>query len=241
MQQLWPPVAPDVEAKPLTDDELAEIYAYPPHLTGPYLRVNFVSSVDGAMTIDGVSGGLSSPADRRVFGLLRGLCEVILVGAGTVRAEKYAAARKPSRVTGLPPRIAVVTRSADLDPSGPMFTEMTVPTLVLTSPDAPAETVSRLVHSGAEVDRRGTSPADLVSALRDRGMHRVLCEGGPSVFGQLIAADAVDELCLTMTPQLLAGSAGRIASARSSVANRMRLATALTDEDVLLLRYERVR
>jgi riboflavin biosynthesis pyrimidine reductase len=237
--RLWPTGDPDNEANHLTDDELAQSYAYPDQLAAPYVRVNFVSSVDGGTSVNGVSHGLSSPADRRVFGLLRELCEVVLVGAGTARAEKYSGARRPSRVTGLPPRIAVVTRRAELDPRGPLFTDTDVPPLILTSPAVPPAKVAQLVEAGAEVDSRGTAPADLLTALRDRGLHRVLCEGGPSLFGELIAADAVDELCLTVAPLLVAGGTGRISSGAVAMTNRMRLAGVLTDQDVLLLRYRR--
>jgi riboflavin biosynthesis pyrimidine reductase len=239
--RLWPAGNQDPEASELTDDELARTYAYPDLLPAPHLRMNFVSSVDGAVTVAGVSGGLSSPADRRVFELLRELSEVILVGAGTARAEKYRGARRPSRATGLPPRIAVVTSRAELDPAGPLFTDTALAPLVLTSPAAPAANVDRLTSAGAEVVTRGTSPADLLAALDERGLRRVLCEGGPTLFGELIAADVVDELCLTITPLLVGGDAGRIARATRSATNRMRLAGALTDRDVLLLRYLRDR
>ena len=102
----------------------------------------------------------------------------------------------------------MVTRRAELDPRGPLFTATDVPPLVLTSPAAPPSKVAQLVEAGAEVDSRGTAPADLLTALWDRGLHRVLCEGGPSLFGELIAADAVDEQCLTVAPLLVAGGTG---------------------------------
>ena len=76
----------------LDDDALARCYAYPRHLERPWVRANFVNSIDGAFTVDGVSAGLGTDADHRVFGLLRELAEVIVVGAGTVRAENYGGA-----------------------------------------------------------------------------------------------------------------------------------------------------
>lgn len=238
MQSLWPPGADRTE---LTADELAAAYAYPEQLDAPYVRVNFVSSLDGSVAVLGLSGGLSSEPDRRVFGLLRELCEVVLVGAGTARAEGYRGARKPSRATGRPPRIAVVTSRAELDPQGPLLTDTSVPPLVLTTPTAPAGNVERLLAAGAEVDTRGTGPDRLLAALADRGLHRVLCEGGPSLFGQLIAADAVDELCLTWSPLLAGGDAGRIAKGPGQGTRGMRLAGLLTERDVLLTRYVRDR
>ncbi|HEY1974725.1 MAG TPA: pyrimidine reductase family protein [Pseudonocardia sp.] len=238
MQSLWPPGATGNE---LTADELAAVYAYPDQLDRPYLRVNFVSSLDGSVAVQGLSGGLSSAPDRVVFGLLRELCEVVLVGAGTARAEGYRGARKPSRATGRPPRIAVVTSSAQLDPHGPLLTDTSVPPLVLTTTAAPAENLDRLVAAGAEIDTRGTGPHELFAALAERGLNRVLCEGGPSLFGQLIAADAVDELCLTWAPLLAGGDAGRISRGSNQATRGMRLASLLTEQDVLLAHYRRDR
>ncbi|MBO0875584.1 MAG: dihydrofolate reductase family protein, partial [Pseudonocardia sp.] len=189
MRRLWPAA----DLGPLSDDELARAYAYPDGLRRPYLRVNFVASADGATTVRGVSGGLSSAPDRRVFGLLRRLAEVILVGAETVRTENYRGARKPSLATGVPPRIAVVTASAELDPGSPLFTDTSVPPLIMAAGGAPPEKLRRLAEAGAEVvtmDDELVTPAALLAALDTRGLRRVLCEGGSRLFGQLIAAGA---------------------------------------------------
>ena len=118
--------------------ELAAHYAYPECLGAPHVRVNFVASTDGAVTVDGRSAGLGSDADRRVFGTLRELAEVVLVGAGTVRAENYGGARKPTRGRADPPPIAVVTGSADHDPGARLFTDTRVAPIVRTGPDARA-------------------------------------------------------------------------------------------------------
>src|SRR6266702_4430564 len=77
----------------LDPDELVRLYTYPAALESPWFRVNFISSIDGAATVDGSSGALGGPADHAVFPLLRDLADVILVGAGTVRAENYGGAR----------------------------------------------------------------------------------------------------------------------------------------------------
>jgi len=131
--------------------ELAAHYAYPEGLGAPHVRVNFVASTDGAVTVDGRSAGLGSDADRRVFGTLRELAEVVLVGAGTVRAENYGGARKPTRGRADPPPIAVVTGSADLDPGARLFTDTRVAPIVLTGPDAPADRLRALQAAGADV------------------------------------------------------------------------------------------
>jgi 5-amino-6-(5-phosphoribosylamino)uracil reductase len=226
------------------DDELAELYGYPDELDRPWVRMNFVASADGAAAAAGLSAGLSSAPDRRVFGLLRGLAEVILVGAGTVRAENYRGARTPSRVSGVPPRIAVVTGSARLDPTAPLFTDTAVPPLILTGAAATEADRRRLVDAGAEVvatDGDPVTPGRVLAELDRRGLRRVLCEGGPRLFGQLLAADAVDELCLTVSPMLAGGGSGRIADGPDHPARAMRLAGALAEDGVLLLRYLRDR
>ncbi|MGD9526827.1 pyrimidine reductase family protein [Pseudonocardia sp.] len=222
-------------------DALAAQYAYPAGLTAPYVRVNFVSSVDGAVTVDGRSGGLGSAADRRVFGVLRELCDVVLVGAGTARAEDYRGARKPGRGRDTPPPIAVVTGSAGVNPKSRLLTDTAVPPIVLTLRTAPATRLEALADAGAEVvplDR--LTPDALLAELGRRGLYRVLCEGGPTLHGQLHAADAVDELCLTLSPLLAGGDSGRIAHGPAGATPRpMTLVHALHEDGTLLLRYAR--
>jgi riboflavin biosynthesis pyrimidine reductase len=214
-------------------------YAYPPDLDRPFVRVNFVSSVDGAVSVDGRSAGLGSPADKAVFGVLRELAEVVLVGAGTARAEKYRGARKPVRGTSTPPPIAVVTGSADLPVDSGLFTDTRVPTIVLTTAGAPADRREALREAGADVVLlEDLTPASLLAELARRGLHRVLCEGGPGLHGDLVAAGAVDELCLTVAPLLAAGEAGRIARGPAEPES-MELAHVLEEDGVLLLRYRK--
>jgi riboflavin-specific deaminase-like protein len=225
----------------LDDAALAARYAYPAELGAPFVRVNFVASVDGAVAVDGKSGGLGSPADQRLFGMLRQLADVVLVGAGTVRAEDYRGARRPTRGRDTPPPIAVVTGSADLDPAARLFTDTAVAPIVLTLDTAPRERRDRLAAAGADVVvLPHLTPDALLGELARRHLHRVLCEGGPSLFGELIAADAVDELCVTVAPLLAGGTAGRIARGPAGAQPRpMRLAGTLRAGDVLLLRYVR--
>jgi 5-amino-6-(5-phosphoribosylamino)uracil reductase len=226
---------------PMDGTALAVHYAYPDSLTAPWVRVNFVSSVDGAASMDGRSGGLGSDADRTVFGVLRELAEVVLVGAGTVRAEDYRGARRDTVGRDTPPPIAVVTGSADLDPRSRLFTDTRVPPVVLTLGSAPAERRERLADAGGDVVvLDDLAPASLLGELGRRGLHRVLCEGGPSLFGDLVAADAVDELCLTVAPLLAGGTAGRIARGPDGFPARpLTLVGALEADGTLLLRYGR--
>ncbi|OLT13267.1 hypothetical protein BJF78_22265 [Pseudonocardia sp. CNS-139] len=235
------PAPGDRPAPELDDNRLADLYAYPAVLTAPYVRVNFVSSADGAAAVEGRSGGLGSPADRRVFRMLRELAEVVLVGAGTVRAEDYRGTRRPTRGRDTFPPVAIVTGSADLDPESRCFTDTHVPPIVLTGAGAPRARRDRLAAAGADVVvLERLDPESVLAELGRRGLHRVLCEGGPSLFGDLVTADAVDELCLTLAPLLAGGAATRIARGVPGTPPRpLQLAGALHEDGTLLLRYTR--
>lgn len=230
---------------------LAERYAHPAPVAhdgdGPpaWVRANFVSSVDGAIAIDGRSGGLGSPGDKTVFHLLRSLCDVVLVGAGTARTEGYGGAvisaedrrARAERGQGEIPPIAVVTGSGRIDPAGPLFTRAERPPVVLTTEQAPQANIDALADAGAEIIVAGTDSvgaAAAVTALAERGWGRILCEGGPHLFGSLIDADRVDELCATTSPHLVAGSGPRMAASPSGAAHRMRRAGLLGDGEGFL-------
>ncbi|TFB86909.1 pyrimidine reductase family protein [Cryobacterium algoricola] len=215
----------------------------------PRVRVNFIASLDGAATHDGLSGGLNNADDKLVFDTLRSLTDVILVGAGTVRAEGYGgirldAAAEAWRVAhGLPPqpRIAVVSGRLDLDAGHPLFTDAATRPIVITHAGSPADRRADL-EAVADVLVSGAASIDLPLALRGlaaRGLRQVLCEGGPSLFGALLAVDAVDELCLSLSPVLEAGTSGRIARSAETTSRPMRLGHVLTAGDMLFLRYTR--
>ncbi|ONM47722.1 pyrimidine reductase family protein [Nocardia donostiensis] len=235
----------------LGDEDLAQLYAYPAGLDRPWVRANFVSSIDGAATSDGTTSGLGSPADKRVYDLLRDLADVVLVGAGTVRAENYAGARTDSgrrralfdrgfggHRDGAPPPIAVVTASCALDPDARLCTETGTPPLIITTAAAPADRKQRLVAAGAEVIEAGelaVSARSILDTLAARGLRRVLCEGGPHLFGELVADGAVDELCLTITPLLVGGTAPRISVWHEQFRMAMRRAHIVFDDDGTIL------
>ena len=238
MHRLWPqPYTADLD-----DAALAAHYAWPDTpRAAPYVRVNFVASLDGAVTVDGRSGGLGNTADKTVFHLLRELAEVVLVGAGTARTEKYNGVQRNTRGRDTPPPVAVVTGTADLDPASRLFTDTVAPPLILTVESAPADRRAALTGAGGEVVvLPRLTPDVLLAELGRRGLDRVLCEGGPSLLGALQAADAVDELCLTVSPLLVGGESGRIAHGPTGVPpRRMALVGALHADDALLLHYRR--
>ncbi|MEV7868724.1 pyrimidine reductase family protein [Streptomyces sp. NPDC088124] len=219
-----------------------------------WLRANMVSTLDGAAQHDGLSHAISSDADMRIFGVLRGLADAVVVGAETVRREGYRparareafAARRAAAGQRPAPAIAVVTAGLDLDLAAPLFTAPSVPTLVLTGAAAPPDRVRAAEKAGAVVivagDGAGVDPARAVRALADRGLVRLLTEGGPRLLGQFVAADVLDELCLTLSPTLTAGGAQRIAGGPGvAVPERFALASLLEQDGFLFTRYRRAR
>jgi riboflavin biosynthesis pyrimidine reductase len=238
------------QVAPLSDDALADLYAIDDAEPG-WLRVNFVSSLDGAVEVDGVSRALSSPEDQRVLRLLRMQCDALLVGAGTLRAERYGPLalgereRAWRRDRGMPeyPTLVVVSGSLNLDPARSAFAESPVRPVVLTQKTAPAGRRAALAVT-TDVVTAGTGTVDLAVArelLHGRGLRRILCEGGPHLLGGLTAADLVDEMCLTLSPLLAGAGASRITAGATSPLRRMALRQVLADGDALLLRYYRAR
>lgn len=235
--------------------ELAAAYAYPEpdaDAPRPWLRANMVSTLDGAAQHEGRSQPISSATDMRVFGTLRALADVIVVGAETVRQEVYRPARARAEFAqartaagqGPAPAIAVVTAGLDLDFSLPLFTSPLVPTIVLTGAAAPPDRVAAAEKAGARVvvagDGAGVDPARAVRALAGLGHTRQLTEGGPRLLGQLVAAEVLDELCLTLSPMLTAGAAQRIAGGPSvAVPRRFGLVSLLEEDGFLFSRYRR--
>lgn len=239
IESLWP--APGTD---LTDEQLLELYAPP---ASPWLRMNFIASLDGAVTRDGLSGGLGDEADHRVFELLRRWADVVLLGAGTARTEGYGAMRLPDEAErwrvaqGVAPQpvFALVTRRLDLDPASPIFTGAPVTPLLFTVSDAPSDRREALSEVAEIVDAGETvlDPAIVRAQLEARGHRRIHSEGGPTLFGAFLEAGVVDELCLTLAPTLEAGSAMRITQAPQSAPTAMELAGVLRGGDELLLRY----
>jgi riboflavin biosynthesis pyrimidine reductase len=200
--------------------EVEAIGAYAHIGDGRHVRVNMVSSVDGAAVVDGRVRALSGPADFQLLHVLRGLCDVLLVGAGTVRAEGYGAVRAQDEVAELRheagqlahPRLAVLSRSLDLDLTSAAFADAPERPLVLTTELADPARV-REVQEVAEVLVAGERSVDLAVALdllEQQGLTRILSEGGPQALAELYAADLVDELCLAMSPVVVAGQEARL-------------------------------
>jgi riboflavin biosynthesis pyrimidine reductase len=263
VRQIFPVAGPDLKILPSVTagrmpaeiEQLAAIYRNglrDPAVGGPWLRANMISSADGAADLDGRSGGLGGPADRMIFFVLRSLADVILVGAGTARAERY----RPVGVTDVwaglrpetapAPALAVISTTLDLTGSRLLEGGQDHPgshTIMLTSASARSSAVAE-VSKHAEVIVAGDRAVDIgaaVSALAARQYHSILVEGGPHLLGQLEQADLLDELCLTISPVLAAGKSSRIAVSDTPVAAGLRLAHVLADDDYLFARYIRAR
>jgi riboflavin biosynthesis pyrimidine reductase len=206
--------------------DLATLYAAP---ADPWLRVNMVSTVDGAATGEsGRSGSINNDADHVVFDHLRATADAIIVGAGTARAEGYGVANVP---------IVVVSRRGDVPerlrgaPAGAVLlatcgvAEGLEEARDLLGPD------HVLVLGSHRVD-----PVGLRRSLVDRGHPRLLAEGGPHLLRDLLAAGVVDELCTTTVPRLIAGTHPRITDG-APVDVPLRLLTLLEHEGTLLARW----
>ena len=218
----------------LEEAALEKLYAYPDAAGRPWVRANMVATLDGAAAgNDGRTGTINTPADLVVYTLLRDLADVVLVGAGTARAEGY---RRPGPRTGnraalavaegraAHPELAVVSRTAAVPPLLAAAPEDGAGdadggrggVLMVTCAAAGEEALDRardalgadrvLVVGGDSVDL----PA-AVGALAGRGLPRVLCEGGPSLLADVAAAGLLDELCLTVVPLLAGGVERRVA------------------------------
>ena len=223
--------------------ELARFYADAPE----GVRANMIFSADGAAAFRGRAGTLSCPTDQNLLRDLRAFADVVLVGAGTARAENYGPVRfsavqeelRGDRRGQAPPPIAVVSETGRLPAT--LFDGPQQPILVTSDRAASKHSFSR--HTRWQVMPAGDDHVDLATAvglLRAAGLRRILCEGGPTVLDQLVEADVVDEICVTIAP-LLAGSqpVGHGQASRRSLPNSLELAHALLCDGYMFLRYRR--
>ncbi len=231
----------------------AELLAPPPEnrkSSRPWVSFNFIASIDGAASVNGLSGKLGNAWDLRVFSLLRQTADVIVVGAQTIRAEGYggellsSTARQWRHENWLAPHppLAIVSGSLNLDPGLEVFTKAPVRPLVLTVASAPQDRRGALSEV-ADVVNVGEDSLDvdrLINELTERGYQNIHSEGGPTLLGSFAAAGMVDELNVTVSPLLVGGQAGRIAhGAAGETAHSMELARILKADSMLFLRYVR--
>ena len=217
---------------------------------GGWVMAHMVGGLDGSAAIGGRVGDLSTAPDAELFLLMRALADVVLVGAQTVRQEGYGPVRLPAeriaarRAAGRPavPALAVVTRSLDLDWSARIFRAGTGPRpLVITCETADparlarAREVADVLIAGAE----RVDPDQAVAGLAALGYRVVLCEGGPTWLGELVAAGRLDELCLTISPLMGGDPLPVSVTPPGAPLARFALRHVLRGGDTLFLRYER--
>ena len=241
MRQLLPRAVPEVDLAELEgpDGRIAPARR-------PWMMANMAMSIDGAYAIDRRSGGLGTPGDRRLFHHLRQGADAILVAAGTAREERYrrplmepeVVRRRKARGQREHPRLVVVSRSLSFPGDLPMLNGDGEVPLVL----HPGSSSTAGLPTGLEARAVGTSEVDLVeglTVLRERGMERVLCEGGPNLLGQLHRADLIDEIFLTLSPSMVGGTDVGILGRTEPVQRRMGLHRLMEEEGALFLTYRR--
>ena len=214
-----------------------------------HVAVSMVSSADGAVAVEGLSGGLGGAADLRALSRLRAANDVSLVGAGTVRDEGYVpltgtAERRADRAArGLRPvpRLAIVTASGALEPDLAVFSDPAEPPLVLTARSADTRHLAA-IEDRAEIHVVAEAELDaevIVTTLAELSLPRVLCEGGPRLNQVMLAGGHLDELFLTLAPTLVGGPVARIIAGAQEAATDLELVSVFEHEGDLLLRYRR--
>ncbi|MEZ5245069.1 MAG: dihydrofolate reductase family protein [Acidimicrobiales bacterium] len=245
MRQLLPHPMDDVD--PL-DLYLAD--ERPPHADRPWLMTNMIASIDGATTIDGVSGGLGGAGDAAVFRAVRASCDWVLVASGTAVAERYRMPRtsdelitRRSRSGRTPaPGLAIVTASGRIDPSIPAFADRTADQqrpLVITGQDADGDALSALDAELVRLPGASPEPHAVLAELMTRGARVVLAEGGPSFNGLLHRAEVIDEMCLSLAPTIAGGESERIVANGPDLTVSMHLDRLLEEDGTLFARYVR--
>jgi riboflavin biosynthesis pyrimidine reductase len=201
----------------VVDDLLSLVLGSSREVSGrPWVLINMVASVDGATTVGRRSSGLGDDDDLAMFKALRAVPDVILVGAGTARAEDYGPVRlDPARVERRRalgrddlPRLAVVTGRLDLDPKARLFSRPETPPMIITGPAANPDRLKSLEAVAELVVLADLSVEAVIGHLGQAEV--ILCEGGPSLNSQLAAAALIDEVNLTIAPVMVGGVSKRI-------------------------------
>jgi len=229
MQELWPNPTVDIDIA----DRLAADDRPQPH-GRPWVTLVMISSVDGAIDMDGVSGALGTPADSKRFIAARHLADTIVVGATTATVEDYRPSVTP---------IAVITGSLSLNPEARLFSDSDNQPLLYTT-DQAAGTRGADFDGIAEVKPLGDSldPAQVLADLDNRGRKSVVLEGGPTLNSHFLRADLVDELLISYSPRVVGGDGRRMTHGavmpdeRTFAVDRVLLA-----DDLLFVRYLRTR
>lgn len=234
MRLLTGPAVPD--AGEVTDADLAALYPWP--AAGRWVRAMMLETLDGSpVGPEGRSKSLSSEADMRVFRATRRLADAVLIGAATMRAERYSPMREREGHPRGAPVLAIASASLDLPWEEPVWRESHHRPLVLTGPGVDAGALTRAREHADVVVLPATDPAAILAVLAERGLHRITCEGGPRFLADLTRAGLVDEADITVAPLLTGG--GQVPSGAATGPARLRLAHLLEEGGYLFGRYVR--
>lgn len=245
--ELWA-VLPQHRPLPDTSGEPDLVELYDSHVPADGVRVqsNMVISVDGAVAgADGLSRSVSTPADMRVFSVVRSLADAVVVGAQTVRSERLTRmSPKPAHLNQRHARgqadvpvMVIVTSSGDL-PWDRINERGTSPVWVATNTSDP-QVLAELRRHADEVLAGIESPQAVKDALVARGLRRIVCEGGPSVLAQWMDTGLIDEMCLTVSPKLLsAPGAPRLFGEGIATARDVEVLSLVTDGNSMMYRLK---
>jgi riboflavin-specific deaminase-like protein len=206
----------------------------------PYVVLNMIESLDGRTTVNGTVRELTSPVDQARLFALRAQGDAVMVGAGTVRAERYRKVLPPD-VEGPHPLMVIVSNRVDLPKDLPLLERDDVHVVMATTSDGELgfEHRARVDYLRLPAFEGGVDCGAMCTALREQyGVRSVVCEGGPRLNDGLFAAELVDELFVAIAPALVgAGERTLVDASRTVGPRRARLVSAATAEDYLYLRY----
>jgi riboflavin-specific deaminase-like protein len=244
VQRLLPDPGPTTIEQQLAGLDLIDL-AYADR---PYVVVNFAVTLDGRAAVDGRAGPIGSPTDVEMLQMLRTRADAVMIGAGTMRAERYGrmvsdpSLRARRERIGLPPDplAVIVSGRLDLPWDASLFTDGGGRVLIFTA----ADTDPPSTETPVQVVRHDASGIDLVEALRylrqERGMRGLLCEGGPGLHSELQALGLVDELFMTLAPKVVGGDEPRMVEGELPGVIEWELAWLLEQQGELFARYRRV-
>lgn len=227
----------------LSDQEVAQSYPWPD--SGRWVRAMMVTTLDGAAAgLDGLSGSVSSDADQLVFSAVRRYADAVLIGSGTLRAEEYTPMRadpdnrqqREADGQRAAPVVAVVSGSLKLPWNLPIWAESTHQPIVITHAGADEDGLAEAQQHADVIVLPEVTPQSVLDALVERGLRRIICEGGPQLLRNLVEADMVDEADITLAPVFAGTATSPSTTALPDVAH-FRLVQVLQGDSTLMMRY----